>query len=811
MSKLSTSFYISVILFSMLSIHTIQAQEAIGYQEPPDLIRDLADAPGFPALRISPDRKTALFLETPGYPSIEELAEEELRLAGIRINPANFSPARASYYTGIQIKNMDDASAPKAIEGLPADARVSSPVFNSSGSRFAFLLVKKNEAELWWADVKAAKARKLSGRINASLGGSFAWLDDDHLLAKEIFFSEAQKPVAATMAPVPSIQSNEGTAAPVRTYQDLLRNAGDESMFEYYTTSRILKYAVPDDSAESLGIEGMISGMSVSPDGAYLMVSRMHRPFSYLVPYYRFPNTTEVFDARGNLVEEVASIPLTESLPKGFNAVPEGRRSIGWRNDAPATIYWVEAQDGGDPARKVDVRDILYMKEVGKGEIFKGPEMKLRYAGIQWGNDNLAIIQERWWSTRQQITTAWSPGNPSAAGRELFNRSYEDRYTDPGSFLTVPNAYGQQTLCLLNRGKTLILTGMGASPEGNRPFIDEYELASGKTRRLWRSESPWFEMPALVIDPAKGMWLTRRESTDQPPNYVLRNLRKNSIQAFTEFENPYKALDGIQREIISYERADGLKLTGTLYLPAGYDKAKDGPLPVFMWAYPREFKSADAAGQMNRSPYEFTRIFWGSPLYWVTQGYAIFDDFSMPIVGEGEKEPNETFVEQLRMSAEAAINTLVDMGVADRDRIAVGGHSYGAFMTANLLAHTKLFAAGIARSGAYNRSLTPFGFQAEERTYWEAGDVYHKMSPFNYSHEIKTPLLLIHGEADNNSGTFPMQSERFYAALKGHGATTRLVMLPYESHGYRARESVMHTLWEMNEWLEKYVKNKGNL
>ncbi|MCC5929905.1 MAG: S9 family peptidase [Cyclobacteriaceae bacterium] len=811
MSRFFIFYFSIVILFSMLSTHIIRAQEAIGYQEPPDQIRDLADAPGFPALRISPDRNTALFLETPGYPSIEELAEEELRLAGIRINPANFSPSRASYYTGIQIRAIHNKAVAKSIEGLPTDIRISSPVFNKSGSRFAFVLVHKDEVELWWVDVQTARAQKLTGHINATLGGTFTWLDDDHLVAKQIFFGHEHKPVASKMAPVPSIQSNDGSAAPVRTYQDLLRNAGDESMFEYYTTSRLIKYTLPTGTSESLGIEGIVSGMSVSPNGEYLMVNRMHRPFSYLVPYYRFPNTTEVFDSKGRLIEAVASIPPTESLPKGFNAVPEGRRNIGWRNDAPATLYWVEAQDGGDPAKQAEIRDILYLKVVGNEKIFQGPAMKLRYAGIQWGNENLAIIQERWWSTRQQITTAWSPGNPSAAGRELFNRSYEDRYADPGSFLTLPNAWGQQTLCLLNRGKTLILTGMGASPEGNRPFIDEYELASGKTRRLWRSEAPYFEMPALAFDPAKGLWLTRRESTDQPPDYFMRNLRKNTLEAFTDFENPYKALAGIQREIVGYERADGLKLTGTLYLPAGYDKAKDGPLPVFMWAYPREFKSADAAGQMNRSPYEFTRISWGSPLFWVTQGYAIFDDFSMPIVGEGDDEPNESFVEQLRLSAESAINTLVDMGVADRNRIAVGGHSYGAFMTANLLAHTNLFAAGIARSGAYNRSLTPFGFQAEQRTYWEAGDVYHKMSPFNYAHEIKTPLLLIHGEADNNSGTFPMQSERFYAALKGHGTTTRLVMLPYESHGYRARESVMHTLWEMHEWLEKYVKNRGNL
>jgi dipeptidyl aminopeptidase/acylaminoacyl peptidase len=349
---------------------------------------------------------------------------------------------------------------------------------------------------------------------------------------------------------------------------------------------------------------------------------------------------------------------------------------------------------------------------------------------------------------------------------------------------------------------------MGASPEGNRPFIDAYDLATKASKRLWRSEAPYYEMPVAMLDAAKGLVLTSRESTEVPPNYYVRNLRSGTLSALTRWENPYTALKGIKKELVQYQREDGLKLSGTLYLPAGYNKEKDGRLPVFMWAYPREYKTADAASQINGSPYQFIRPGTTSPLLWVTQGYAVFDDFAMPILGEGDKEPNETFVEQLRASAEAAVNKLVDMGVADRNRIAVGGHSYGAFMTANLLAHTDIFAAGVARSGAYNRTLTPFGFQQEERTYWQAPEIYYKMSPFNYAHQIKEPILLIHGEADNNSGTFPIQSERFYNALKGHGATAKLVFLPHESHGYRARESILHTLYETNAWMDKYVKNR---
>jgi len=173
-------------------------------------------------------------------------------------------------------------------------------------------------------------------------------------------------------------------------------------------------------------------------------------------------------------------------------------------------------------------------------------------------------------------------------------------------------------------------------------------------------------------------------------------------------------------------------------------------------------------------------------------------------------EPNDTFVEQLVSSAEAAVNAVVERGVVDPEKIAVGGHSYGGFMTAHLLAHTKLFKAGLARSGAYNRTLTPFGFQGEERTFWEATPTYIRLSPFAHAKKIaenKRPLLLIHGENDENSGTHPMQSERLYNAVKGMGGIIRLVKLPFERHGYRARQSIMHALYEQDMWLQTYVES----
>jgi dipeptidyl aminopeptidase/acylaminoacyl peptidase len=537
-------------------------------------------------------------------------------------------------------------------------------------------------------------------------------------------------------------------------------------------------------------------------------VETIHRPYSYLVPIYRFPRCIEVWDTEGELVRRIADLPLAEDVPIGFGAVPTGPRSFRWRSDRPATLYWVEARDGGDPRRQADIRDQVFTL-AAPFEASPRPlaALALRYGGVTWGHDRLALVEEGWWKTRKSRTWILDPSDPDSEPELLFDRSSEDRYNDPGSPMMTRTPAGTYVLLTGGEGKSIFLTGRGASPEGNRPFLDRLDLDTRESVRLWRSEAPHYESAVDFMDPALRTVLTRRESVREPPNYFLRRLDNGELEQLTRFPHPTPALGRVKKELIRYTRDDGVQLTAKLYLPPDYDPERDGPLPTLMWAYPREYKSATAAGQVKDSPYRFVRAGWSSPLPWLLHGYAVLDDAALPIIGEGDEEPNDTFVQQLVAGAKAAIDEAARRGVTDPNRIAVGGHSYGAFMTANLLAHSDLFRAGIARSGAYNRTLTPFGFQAEERTFWEAPEIYFQMSPFMHAEEIDEPILLIHGAADNNSGTFPMQSERFYNALKGHGATARLVMLPHESHGYRARESVMHMLWEMTEWLDRYVKN----
>ncbi len=784
------------------------AADAPTYQAPPDKIAAIVDAPPTPAAFLSPDNKWFLILGQPNLPPIEELAAPEVKVAGVRINPRNNGPSRGGFFNSLTLKNVA-TGAEREITGLPADPRMGSLSWSPDSQRIAFRVSFDDHIELWTADVESARAKKLAGNLNMASGRAFEWLSDSEtLVGRFIVDGRGDAPAEPTVPAGPVIEENLGRVAPARTYQDLLENPHDEALFDYYLTAQVQRISL-DGSTMKLGEPGIIVRADPSPDGRYLLVERIHRPYSYLVPMGRFPRDFEIWDLNGKLVKQLAQIPLAEEIPIAFAAVRTGPRSINWRSDAPATVYWVEAQDKGDPRNEVDVRDTVFTLAAPFDEQpAELADLALRYGGVTWGSDDLALVSEWWWQTRKARQWMVKPGDPAAEPQILIDRSFEDRYNDPGSPVMTDTEWGTYVLLTDDGGKSLYMSGSGASPEGDRPFLDKLDLATKETERLWQSEAPHYEYFVDFLDMDAGTVVTRRESIDEPPNYFVRHLDGGELSQITHFPHPTPELKGVQKELIRYERSDGVTMTATLYLPPGYDAERDGPLPMLMWAYPQEFKSADAAGQVTDSPYRFVRIGWYSPMLWLVHGYAVLDDPTMPIVAENpEDEPNDRFLEQLRASAQAAVDEVVRRGVADPQRIAIGGHSYGAFMTANLLAHTDLFRTGIARSGAYNRTLTPFGFQSEERSLWEAPDVYFTMSPFMHADKVNEPILLIHGEADNNTGTYPMQSERYYNALKGHGAVARLVMLPHESHGYRARESVMHMLWEMTTWMDEYVKN----
>jgi len=773
------------------------------YQTPPAKLARMLDRAPTPGVTLSPDKSTMLLLEYPAMRSIEDLSQPELRLAGLRINPRTNGPSRVRPLTGMTIQDRK-TGAKKPVVGIPKGDRIGSPSWSPDGRSFAFTGTSSRGIALFVASTADGKARRITDYVlNETTGRACSWFADSKSLACRLV--PAKRGAAPTEPRVPKgpvVQESSGRKAPARTYQDLLSSPHDEALFEHYFTSSLALVTTGGDIRRT-SISGILVDVRTSPDGRHVLTQTLRRPYSYLVPYSRFPTRVDVYDRRGKRVKTIAKLPLREEVPIGFGSVPVGPRRFEWRADAPATVVWAEALDGGDVKKKVKYRDRVLMHAAPfRGRPTLLAKLRMRYGGVTWGTDQLALVNEWMWQTRKTRTWMVAPARPKARPTLLWDRSFEDRYSDPGSPVMRKNPAGFSVI--ETDGTVMHLSGKGASPEGDRPFLDRMTLATRKSERLWRSQAPYYESFVGMLE--AGTVVTRRESKTEPPNYYERNLASGKLRPLTAFAHPHPELRGIEKELIRYQRADGVKLTATLYTPPGWTRKK-GRLPMVMWAYPQEFKSAAAAGQTTDSPYRFARVGWWSPLPWLLRGYAVLDDPSMPIVGEGNVESNDSFVTQLVSSASAAVDEVVRRGVADRDRIAIGGHSYGAFMAANLLAHSDLFRAAIARSGAYNRTLTPFGFQAEERTLWQAPDVYFAMSPFMHADKIDEPLLLIHGDSDNNSGTFPLQSRRLYAAVKGLGGTVRLVMLPHESHGYRARASIMHMMWETSRWLDEHVKN----
>jgi dipeptidyl aminopeptidase/acylaminoacyl peptidase len=788
----------------------VDSQVSLTYQVPHDDIRKLADVDLAPGIRMNADATYAVLLYRSNFKSIEEMSEPELRLAGLRINPKTNIGSRTYYYNNIKWFDIQTGKI-KHVSGLPETPKIANVSWSPDQSKIGFTHTTSNGVQLYVLEMQTQVCQLLTeDNLNDNMGLSFSWMKDSkHLLISKL--PEDRQALIDSKAEVPkgpTISVNDGgTKAQNRTYQDLLKNPADEHNFKQLARAELWKVAL-DGSTEKWLPADLYSDIRISPDGSYVMVEKIHEPFSYLVPYYRFPSTISMYDKSGKFIHEVHEMPLMEELPKGFMAVQEGPRSINWRPDKPATLYWAEALDKGDPAADVDYRDEIKMREVPFNApartIFKTP---YRYRGMDWANDKLAVCYSYWWNTRMTRTDIFNPSDPQSESFVFDNRNYQDRYSDPGTFVTKRNEYGRQVLEQDNG--QLYLLGSGYSEEGVFPFIDRYSLKDHKVKRLYQAEEEdKLERIVSSIDMKNGVVMVRLESPNEFPNYYIRNIKTDQLMQITFFENPFESIQNVHKELITYERSDGVELSATLYLPVGYDETKKEKFPMLMWAYPVEYKDKSSAGQLTNSPNEFTYPWYGSPIFWVNRGYVVLDDAAFPIIGEGDAEPNDSFRKQLVDNAKSAIDAVDEMGYIDRNRVAVGGHSYGAFMTANLLSHSNLFAAGIARSGAYNRTLTPFGFQSEERNYWEAPEIYYEMSPFMHADKMKTPLLLLHGEADNNSGTYPMQSERYFNALKGLGATVRLVMLPKESHGYSAKESIMHMLWEQDQWLEKYVKNR---
>lgn len=771
-----------------------------GYRRPPQEITDILNAQSTPSVSLSPTREFLLLIERSSYPPIEDLAAPMLRLAGYRINPLTNGPHLAPRSTGLLLQSIATGEQ-RRIE-VPAGANLGYQGWSPDGQWIAFTVTTRDSIQLWVASVTDATARQFADlQINGCYGAPIQWLPDSGgLLVQSIVRNRGPAPMRPLTPSGPTIEESSGNSGPVRTYQDLLQNSHDEDLFEYYTSSQLMRADLTTMKFTAVGNPGVFSNVDVSPDGQHILIVRQERPYSYLFPASRFPKKVEVWSRDGEFEYQVASLPLEDRIP--IEGVPTGPRSAGWQPTLPATLVWLEALDDGDPRKTVEHRDrVVKLAAPFSGETYEMTRTGQRCTGILWGErDGLAFVRDydrdRRWMRTYRIHSEKADVTPEL----IWERSINDRYADPGTPMTRPLPNGRRVIW--QHQNYLFLESTGATPKGDRPFLDRFDLSTKATTRLFACSDDSYESVVAILADDGSQFITQHETPTVPPNFFLTTVG-GERRSLTNFPDPMPQLRGITKELVTYQRSDGVPLSFTLYLPPGHQKGT--PLPTIVWAYPREFNDPTTAGQVSGSTNRFTTIGGISHLFLLTQGYAILDEATMPVVGPPEVA-NNTFIDQVVASAQAAIDKAVELGVTDRSRVGVGGHSYGAFMTANLLAHSQMFRTGVARSGAYNRTLTPFGFQNERRTFWEAPQIYMTMSPFAAADRIKSPILLIHGEADNNPGTFPIQSERLYHAIRGNGGTVRYVTLPHESHGYVARESIEHTLWEMVTWFDRYVK-----
>ena len=781
-------------LLSLVLLSSIAAAQEFPYQRPAEPIASVLEAPLPPRLTVSPTNDKILVVTLARYRSISDLAQPMLPLAGVRINPLNNGPSRPLRTESLVLQDL--RSGKKLSIALPKDGIVWTTSWSPDGKWLAMSVAEKDRVQILVVNAATGSQRMLPMPINATQGSGFIWMPDSRtLLVHEIVPNRGPAPTRADAPGGPEVQESLGAKKPARTFPDALRDAFAEQQLRYYMSSQLALVDAETGHARPIGKPGIFRA-DPSPDGKLLLVEEIRPPFSHRIYLNGFPKHISVMDLRTGQAKAFVDKPGEEGIP--LDGVVTGLREMEWQSNAPETLLAVKALDGGDPRAKAEFRDELHLIDWASGKDAAVMKLRGRYQRLYWPSEgSKAIVEE--YDRDKERDRRYVLDLSDGASDLLSDISTREQYNNPGSPVERPLPNGH--LAMQQNGNLVLFEGMGASPTGDRPFLDSVNLASHANQRIWRCDNDHYERVLAALANDGSSFITRRESPQEPPNYYIHDRGTSQL---TDYKNSFPDLLKIKKQLVTYKRPDGVDLSFTLLLPPNYHEGER--LPAIIDAYPLEFTDASVAGQVTGSTKTFPILAtWQS---FVLAGFAVMDRVAMPIVGNPETV-NDTYVQQLVADTKAAIDKAAEMGVIDANRVGIMGHSYGAFMTANVLAHSDLVKAGAAESGAYNRTLTPFGFQSERRTFWQAQQMYLTVSPFAFADKIKRPLLLIHGLQDDNPGTYTIQSQRFYDALAGNGGTVRLVLLPFEAHGYAARESIEHVVAEELRWFDKYVKNLG--
>ena len=798
------------------------AATTVGYDKPPKEILDVLHAPSPPVPYVSPTNDTILLVSWEEYPPMSRVAEPFLRLAGVRVEPKSRRKhdTPGGYGVSLCVRDftlVNVATGAEVHVPLPPGGCADGVSWAADGKRFAFRNASSDVVELWLGDAATGQVHGVAGaRLNPMLGSSMQWMPDQKTLLVKLVPDNAGLPPASPLVPDgPSVQETNGEKGESSTYEtrDTLTSKHDEDLFEYYAASQLGIVDAATGSITRIGKPGTYTDIDAAPDGDHLLVQSIRKPYSYVTTYDRFAHDVDVWDRTGKAIHSVASLPVADRVP--VHGVPTGPRELEWRATEPATLVWAEALDGGDWKAKVASRDKVMMQRapftIAPVEIVRTEQ---RYDGLSWGErPSLAFLREEDQNRHWTRTFTMNVDDRSTKPRLLWDFSSDEHYKHPGSpvYRQLPSG----AWVVRQDGDAIYLKGQGSSPDGDRPFLDRRDLKTQKSERLFRSDKTAYETFLALTDPAARAFLTWHQSPSDPPNAFVRTRGAPIASAppgeanfaspsrpVTHLLDPTPAVRAIKKRLVKYKRKDGVELSFTMYTPPAYQEGTR--VPAILYAYPLDYADASKAGQVTGSEQTFTRLRQYKLL--LLAGYAIIDSAAFPIVGD-PKKAYDTYLDQLVADAKAAVDKAIDLGVVDPDRIGITGHSHGALMTANLIAHSDFFRAGVATSGSYNKTLTPFGFQNERRSVWDAQGVYLKASPFFFADKLKLPLLIVHGQDDANPGTTPLQATKLYEAIRGNGGTSRLVMLPHEPHWYSAMESNEQLIAEMIRWFDKYVKN----